>query len=215
MPPKMRTVLIVDNHAVVREGVRAILARKRRYRICGEAANGVEAITLTRRLRPHIIVMDISMEPMDGLEATRQIVKLAPRTRILILTLHESQQVVREVLKAGAHGYVLKSDADQDLLFGVDALAQGGTYFTTKVAQMVLGTAKPAAHPDGPPPLSRRQREVLELLASGKSNKEAAAELGISVKTVETHRQATMHKLHFTSFSDLVRYAIRERIIEP
>jgi len=212
---KSTRVLVVDDHAVVRRGVRALLAESRLWKICGEAADGDEAIEKANQLRPDIVIMDISMKSMSGLEATRQILRSLPETRVLILTMHESEQVVAEVLKAGAHGYVMKSDAGRDLLAGIEALAQGGTFFTSKVARIVLNgylqshSRKPRAQT-----LTARQRQVLRLLASGKANKQVAADLGISPKTIEVHRRDIMKKLEFASFSDLVRYAIRERIIE-
>ncbi|HTS69675.1 MAG TPA: response regulator transcription factor, partial [Terriglobia bacterium] len=135
---KSTRVLVVDDHAVVRRGVRALLAESRLWKICGEAADGDEAIEKANQLRPDIVIMDISMKSMSGLEATRQILRSLPKTKILILTMHESEQVVAEVLKAGAHGYVMKSDAGRDLLAGIEALAQGGTFFTSKVARIVL-----------------------------------------------------------------------------
>ena len=214
----MKTVriLIVDDHSVVRRGVRAMLAQNRRWKICGEAAGGDEAVEKAKRLRPDIVVMDITMDNVSGLEATRQILRASTHSRILILTMHESEQVVAEVLKAGAHGYVLKSDADRDLLAGIQALAQGGTFFTSKVARMVVdGYLESRSRTADSQTLSPRQREVLRLLAAGKANKEVAFELGISSKTIEVHRRDIMQKLGFTSFSDLVRYAVRERIIEP
>ena len=212
---KSTRVLVVDDHAVVRRGVRALLAESRLWKICGEAADGDEAIEKANQLRPDIVIMDISMKSMSGLEATRQILRSLPETRVLILTMHESEQVVAEVLKAGAHGYVMKSDAGRDLLAGIEALAQGGTFFTSKVARIVLnGYLQSHSRTPRAQTLTARQRQVLRLLASGKANKQVAADLGISPKTIEVHRRDIMKKLKFASFSDLVRYAIRERIIE-
>jgi len=170
-------------------------------------------------LRPDVVIMDITMGPMNGLEATREILKVLPKTKVLVLTMHESEQVVREVLNAGAHGYVLKSDADRDLVDALETIEQGKTFYTSKVSQMVLGAylhRQPGAEDeDESGVLTPRQREVVQLLATGKSNKMVAVMLGISVKTVETHRNTIMHRLKFRSFSDLVRYAVREHIIEP
>ncbi len=192
-----------------------MVANNSRWKVCGEAVDGSDAIAKAQRLQPDVIVMDITMQPVTGLEATREILKTYPRTRILILTMHESEQVVREVMKAGAQGYVLKSDADRDLLAGLKAITHGEKFFTTKVARMVVeGYVKGHAQVEQASRLSPRQREVVQVLCSGKSNKEAATTLGISVKTIETHRHAIMKKLEFSSFSDLVRYAVRERIIE-
>jgi DNA-binding NarL/FixJ family response regulator len=208
-------ILVVDDHGVVRRGVRALVETRRGWKVVGEAVDGREAINKAKQLQPDIVVMDITMNPMSGLEATPEILKVAPRSKILFLTMHESEQVVREVLKAGAQGYVLKSDADRDLMAALEALQGGETFFTSKVARMVLQGflgGNPPAHDASS--LTPRQREVLQYLAAGKSNKEVASALNISVKTVETHRNSIMHKLDFRSFADLVRYAVRERIIE-
>jgi DNA-binding NarL/FixJ family response regulator len=193
-----------------------MLEKNPRWKICGEATSGNQSIEMAKKLHPDVIVMDITMNDVSGLDATTQILKVLPQTRVLILTMHESEQVVTEVLKAGAHGYVLKSDADHDLLAGIEALAEGRTFFTTKVAHMVVdgyirSTSKGSSQRD----LTPRQREVLRLLALGKANKEVAADLGISTKTVEAHRTSIMQKLKLASFSDMVRFAIREQIIEP
>jgi len=199
--------------------VESLLEGHPRWKVCGEAVEGADAIAKAKRLRPDVVVMDITMGPMNGLEATREILKVLPKTKVLVLTMHESEQVVREVLNAGAHGYVLKSDADRDLVDALETIERGKTFYTSRVSQMVLGAylhRQPGAE-DGQESsaLTPRQREVVQLLATGKSNKMVAAMLGISVKTAETHRNTIMHKLKFRSFSDLVRYAVRERIIEP
>ena len=216
---KLTRILVADDHSVVRRGVQSLLEGHPRWKVCGEAVEGADAIAKAKRLRPDVVVMDITMGPMNGLEATREILKVLPKTKVLVLTMHESEQVVREVLNAGAHGYVLKSDADRDLVDALETIERGKTFYTSRVSQMVLGAylhRQPGAE-DGQESsaLTPRQREVVQLLATGKSNKMVAAMLGISVKTVETHRNTIMHRLKFRSFSDLVRYAVRERIIEP
>jgi len=216
---KLTRILVADDHSVVRRGVQSLLEGHPRWKVCGEAVEGADAIAKAKRLRPDVVVMDITMGPMNGLEATREILKVLPKTKVLVLTMHESEQVVREVLNAGAHGYVLKSDADRDLVDALETIERGKTFYTSRVSQMVLGAylhRQPGAE-DGQESsaLTPRQREVVQLLATGKSNKMVAAMLGISVKTEETHRNTIMHKLKFRSFSDLVRYAVRERIIEP
>ena len=216
---KLTRILVADDHSVVRRGVQSLLEGHPRWKVCGEAVEGADAIAKAKRLRPDVVVMDITMGPMNGLEATREILKVLPKTKVLVLTMHESEQVVREVLNAGAHGYVLKSDADRDLVDALETIEQGKTFYTSKVSQMVLGAylhRQPGAEDeDESGVLTPRQREVVQLLATGKSNKMVAVMLGISVKTVETHRNTIMHRLKFRSFSDLVRYAVRERIIEP
>ena len=216
---KLTRILVADDHSVVRRGVQSLLEGHPRWKVCGEAVEGGDAIAKAKRLRPDVVVMDITMGPMNGLEATREILKVLPKTKVLVLTMHESEQVVREVLNAGAHGYVLKSDADRDLVDALETIERGKTFYTSRVSQMVLGAylhRQPGAE-DGQESsaLTPRQREVVQLLATGKSNKMVAAMLGISVKTAETHRNTIMHRLKFRSFSDLVRYAVRERIIEP
>ena len=210
-------ILVADDHSVVRRGVRALLENHPRWKVCGEATDGRDAIAQSKKLKPDVVIMDITMTPINGLDATREILQATPKTKVVILTMHESEQVVREVLNAGAQDYVLKSEADRDLVDALDAVEQGKAFFTSKVSQMVLDfyLRRRTGADDEPGQLTPRQREVVQLLATGKSNKETAAILGISVKTAETHRNSIMHKLKFQSFSDLVRYAVRERIIEP
>jgi len=216
---RLTRILVADDHSVVRRGVESLLEGHPRWKVCGEAVEGADAIAKAKRLRPDVVIMDITMGPMNGLEATREILKVLPKTKVLVLTMHESEQVVREVLNAGAHGYVLKSDADRDLVDALETIEQGKTFYASKVSQMVLGAylhRQPGAEEEEESgALTPRQREVVQLLTTGKSNKMVAAMLGISVKTVETHRNTIMHRLKFRSFSDLVRYAVRERIIEP
>lgn len=212
-------VLLADDHEVVRCGLRTIIESRPEYRVAGEAVNGREAIEKAKALRPDLVVMDISMPYLNGLEATRQIVKEDPTIKILVLTMHNSEQVMRAVLEAGARGYLLKSDAGRDLLTGLDTLMKHHTFFTSQAADMILdGYLHSSSQSSGDSvtmvALSPREREVMQLLAEGKSTKEAAAVLGMSVRTAETHRTHIMRKLHLGSFSDLVRYAIRNRIIE-
>jgi DNA-binding NarL/FixJ family response regulator len=212
-------ILLADDHEVVRRGLHAILQAQPGWKVVAEAANGREAVELTRQLKPAVAILDISMPEVNGLEATRQILKAVPQTEVLILTMHESDQVVREVLEAGARGYVLKSDAGQDLVAAVESLCRHKPFFTSKVAEMVLEGYRKTATTGSKMKalrslLTPREREIVQLLAEGKSNKAVAAALGISVKTTETHRANIMHKLNLQSLSDLVRYAIRNKIIE-
>lgn len=216
---KTARVLIVDDHLVVRKGVAAILEGRPEWEVCGEASTGREAVAAAARLKPDIIVMDISMPEMNGLDAARQILKDSPGTEVLILSMHESEQIVREVLNSGARGYILKGDAGNDLVTALEALCQHKLFFTSKVAEVVLqgylgGPAETRREAKPAGQLSPREREIVQLLAEGKSNKEVAAALGISVKTVETHRARIMGKLDLHSVSDLVRFAIRNNIIE-
>ena len=212
-------ILVADDHEVVRQGVRTLLEAQPAWDVCGEAADGREAVEMTKRLKPDVIILDITMPKLNGLEATRQILKADPKARVLILTMHESDQVVREVLDAGARGYVLKSDAGRNLIAAVEALWLHNSFFTSKVAEMVMNGYRKAAPSSGetnpPDRLTPREREVVQLLAEGKSSKEVAVALDLSVKTAETHRANIMRKLEIHSVSDLVRYAVRNRIIEP
>jgi DNA-binding NarL/FixJ family response regulator len=213
-------ILVADDHSIVRRGVRALLESQAGWKICGEAATGAEAILKAKRLKPDVIVMDISMPELNGLEATRQIHAVMPETLVLILSMHESDQHVREMLDAGARGYILKSDLDQNLYVALQTLLEGKKFFSPKVSEIVVdgflkGAAKQRQQAKQPSPtLTPRQREVVRLLAEGKSNKEIGVILGISTKTVEAHRAQIMHRLELDSFSDLVLYAARENIVE-
>ena len=213
-------ILVADDHEVVRRGIRALLEVQPGCEVCGEAVTGREAVRKARRLAPDIVILDIGMPELNGLDATRQIRKALPHTEVLILTMHESEQVVREVLAAGARGYLLKSDGGRDLVAAVEALRKHKPFFTSTVAEQLLEEylktpAQPGAARSAPARLTPREREIVQLLAEGKSNKEVAVALGISVKTAETHRTNIMRKLDLHSLSDLVRYAIRNKIIEP
>ncbi len=213
-------ILVVDDHEVVRHGLRAVLETEAGWKVVGQAEDGREALEKARRLRPDIVIMDISMPRVSGLEATRKIMKALPNTRVLVLTLHESDSVVHDLLQAGARGYVLKSDAGRELIAAVGALQQGKTYFTSRVAEMVLDgylRERPRNGEGGARPqrLTPREREIIQLLAEGKSSKEVGVALGLSLKTAETHRTNIMHKLNFHSVSELIRYAIRNNIVEP
>jgi DNA-binding NarL/FixJ family response regulator len=211
-------LLVVDDHEVVRKGLRSVLEQQPGWQVAGEASNGREAVAKAKELQPDVTVLDISMPSLNGLEATRQMLKQDSRAKVLILTMHESDPLVQEVLNAGARGYLLKSDAGKDLVTAVEAVRRNKTFFTAKVGQMVLDgyldkKPKPA---DSDAPASRltpRQREIVQLLAEGKSSKEVAVALGLSVKTAETHRANIMRRLECHSVSELVRYAIRNGII--
>ena len=216
MPPVR--MLIADDHEIVRKGFRAILEAQD-CEVVGECGDGRRAVEMARDLHPDIVVLDISMPSLNGLEAARQILKARPQTKILILTMHESDSLIREVLDAGARGYILKTDAGRDLVAAVDALRRNKTFFTSRVAQMILdGYLKGDSQPDNGDGagdrLTPRQREIVQLLAEGKSSKEVAVALGLSVKTAETHRANIMRKLDCHSVSEVVRYAIRNNIIE-
>ena len=211
-------ILVADDHEVVRRGLQALLEAQPGWEVSGEAVDGREAVEKAKQLKPDVVIMDISMPVLNGLEATRQILKVNPHARVLILTMHESDQIVREVLDAGARGYILKSDAGRDLVGAVEALRRYNSFFTSKVAEMVLDGYRAVVAEDDKlahDRLTPREREVLQLLAEGKSSKEVAAQLSLSISTAETHRANIMRKLDLHSISDLVRYAVRNNIIEP
>jgi len=211
-------ILIADDHELVRKGLRAVLDGQGGWSICGEAVNGRQAVELARQLKPDVLVMDVTMPELNGLEATRQIRKELPKTEVLILTVHESEQLVGEVLAAGARGYILKGDTTRLLVAAVEAIAQHKPFFTGTASEVVLGGyfrpgQPPRKESRDLPRLTAREREIVQLLTEGRSNKEAATTLGISVKTVDAHRANIMHKLNLHSVTDLVRYAIRNTII--
>lgn len=210
-------VLIADDHEIVRQGLRTLLAAVSGvFEVCGEATDGREAVEKTRQLRPDVVVLDISMPGLNGLEATRQIVKEIPQAEVLILTMNESEQMIEALLSAGARGYLLKSDVARDLLVAIKSLYERRPFFTSKVARRVLdGYLKEAGRAGTESRLTPAERRVIQLLAEGKSNKEVATVLGTTVKTTETHRANIMRKLGLRSVSDLVHYAVRNGIIEP
>jgi DNA-binding NarL/FixJ family response regulator len=210
-------ILIADDHELFRRGLAAELTKVPGWVVAGEAADGRNAVKLAAELKPDIVVLDLTMPELNGLEAARRIIAVEPAARVLILTAHESEQLVREVLSAGAQGYVLKSDAGRILIAALQALLDGRSFFTSNVARMVLDGYLRSESRDasGPETLSAREREIVQLLAEGNSNKDIARALQISVKTTETHRSNIMRKMGFGSLPELVRYAIRNKIIEP
>jgi DNA-binding NarL/FixJ family response regulator len=216
---KRLRILIADDHEVLRHGVRSLLQAHEGWEVCGEAVDGRDAVRKAAQLNPDVVILDIGMPNLNGLDAARDILHDEPRTMILILTIDESEQVMREVLNAGARGFLLKSDAARDLVAAVEALQQHRTFFTSKVAEIVLdGYLKgkqPTLRTEVPQErLTRREREVVQLLAEGKTTKEVASILGMSVKTAETHRSNIMRKLNLRSVSQLVLYAVRNNIVQ-
>jgi len=210
-------ILIADDHELIRRGLVSALSDRQDWSIVAEAADGRQAVELAARLTPEIAVLDLTMPELNGLDATRQIRAASPKTRILIVTAHESEQLIRDVLDAGAMGYVLKSDAGRVLVQAIEALLDERPFFTSKVARVVLeGYLRSAedSEPQAAVGLSPRERHIVQLLAEGNNNKEVARVLQLSVKTVETHRSNIMRKMEFGSLADLVRYAIRNKIVD-
>ena len=214
-------LLVADDHEIVRKGLRSIIEAQPGWEVVGEASDGREAVEKAKEIKPDVTVLDLGMPTLNGLEATRQMLKNDSQAKVLILTMHESDPLIRDVLDAGARGYVLKTDASRDLVTAVSAVRSNKTFFTAKVAQMVLDgylDRKSTEKKDGQncgTRLTPRQREIVQLLAEGKSSKEVAVTLGLSVKTAETHRANIMRRLDCHSVSELVRYAVRNNIIEP
>lgn len=212
-------ILIVDDHELIRLGVAARLQNHPGWTICGEADNGRDAIAMVRTLQPDVAVIDVSMPGLNGIETTRQICREWPEIQVLILTMQESEGIVRDALAAGARGFVLKSDASRLLVAAVESLAAGVPFFTGKVSTMVLGgylDPKSGIQPaNAVHRLSPREREIAQLLAESHTNKEVATTLGVSVKTIDAHRANIMRKLDLHSIAELVRWMIREGLMEP
>jgi DNA-binding NarL/FixJ family response regulator len=212
-------ILVADDHELVRRGIRELLRARRGWTVVGEAMNGREAVEKANRLKPDVAILDISMPDLDGLQATRQIRGVTPRTQVVVLTMHESDQMVRRVLDAGALGYVLKSDLAAHLVKAVKNVSAGKLFLTPRVSDIVLkGFLKTGNQPGltehsqaRPTP---REVEIIRLLSEGKANKEIAAELGITIRTVETHRARIMLKIGVHSLAELVHYAVRHKIVE-
>jgi len=209
----MTRILIADDHDVVRSGVRAILETQVGWEVVGEAADGKDAVDQALATRPDVVVLDYGLPVMNGIEATRQIRTRVPGAEVLIFTMHDTATLVREVLEAGARGFLLKSDARRFLIAAVESLAFHKPFFTGKVSEALLetylakGTATDAV-------LTAREKSVVQLIAEGKTNKKIADILSISLKTVETHRASAMHKLNLDTTAALIRYAIRNKLVE-
>ncbi len=212
-------ILIADDHNLVRRGLKALIESRPGWQVCGEAHTGREAAAKAEQMKPDVVILDISMPGLNGVEAARRIRKSSPNTEILILSVHYSDQLIRDILEAGARGYVMKSDSDRDLIVAVQAMADHKPFFTSKATEMMLTNFCQA----GPQPhmkdlaadrLTSREREIVQLLSEGRSSKEVATVLGISVKTADTHRANIMRKLNLHSVSELVLYAVRNQIIQ-
>ncbi|HEX4075583.1 MAG TPA: response regulator transcription factor [Candidatus Acidoferrales bacterium] len=215
-------IVIVDDHSVVRRGLRALFDDQSGIEVCGELTTGLQAVEFVKKNKPDLVIMDLTLPEMNGLDAARAIKQDSPSTQILILSMHFSEELAREVLRAGALGYVLKSDADTELMAAVDHARRHLPFFTSTLARtmtqnFVEGPTSAAAEAGPVPgtPLTEREVQVVQLLAEGKSNKEVAAALNVSTRTVESHRNHIMRKMNFASFSELVRFAIRANLVNP
>lgn len=208
-------ILLADDHTLVRQGLRRMLEEHPDWRVVAEAGDGREAVRLAEEHTPDIAILDVAMPLLNGVEATRQIARRAPTVRILVLSMHADEAYVTQILKAGAIGYLLKDSADADLMKAVSAVAQGKSFFSPSVARLVLDDyVRPRGElTDRYDSLSEREREVFQLIAEGKSNKEMAALLGISVSTVETHRSRILEKLDIHSAAEIVLYAVRRGVV--
>jgi DNA-binding NarL/FixJ family response regulator len=211
-------VLLVDDHAILREGIRMVLDAQSGMTVVGEAEDGRQALEMVENLQPDVVVMDIAMPNMNGAEATRQIKRRFPRTRVVILTMHENQQYLMQIVNAGATACVLKRSAGTELVTAVKAAARGESYFSPTMASMMLDVYRKRLVEEGSDELAlltEREREVLQLVAEGKTSQEIADQLFVSIKTVQTHRMHIMEKLDAHDRTDLVRHAIRLGVIPP
>lgn len=212
-------ILIADDHEIVRHGVREMLASQAHWEVCAEAPSGREVLPLVEKTHPDVAIIDLTMPGLNGMDVTAQICKSYPQIKVIIFTMHETEALVRAVFQAGAQGYVLKSDAVTHLCAAVEAVLEGRHFCSSKLSEWIFQGFLRSGKEEGTEAseeesLTPREREVVQLLSEGQSNKEVAAVLGISTKTVETHRAVIMRKLRLKSFSELVRYAIRNHIIE-
>jgi DNA-binding NarL/FixJ family response regulator len=208
-------ILVADDHEIVRKGLRTLLEAHPGWEVCAEAADGREAVLKAQELRPDLVAMDIGMPNLNGLDAARQILRENPRAKILFLTMYETDQAAREAVRAGAKGLILKSDAARELVVAVEAIQRNATHFPSRISQTVLASELRGNRRSlEKNTLTPREREVVQLLAEGKSTKEVAAVLNLSVKTAETHRSNIMSKLGLHSVSELVLYAVRNNIVQ-
>jgi DNA-binding NarL/FixJ family response regulator len=213
--PPLR-ILIADDHQAIRQGVRAFLEKRQGWQIVGEASNGREALERAGETSPNIAIVDYSLPQMNGLELTRALRRELPRTEVVIYTMHDEESILTEVLRAGARGYVLKSDPSAHLVTAVEALARGKPYFSPAISEALLDHfVDPRQGNDGATVLTAREREIVQLIAEGNLNKQVAHLLDITLKTVETHRAAVMHKLKIRTTAELVLYAVRNHIVQP
>lgn len=217
---KTTRILIADDHPLVRRGLRGLLESRDGWEVCGEASTGPDAVAAAQRLNPDIVIIDLSMPDVNGFESIQRIRSTNPDTHILTLTMHDAEPMFRGAMKAGAQGYVLKSDMDGRLIEAVEALCENRAFFSPSISHTIMeGLFDREGHDrnDGEDPsiLTRRQQQVVRLLAEGKSNKEVASMLGISVRTAETHRRQIMIRLGIQSLSELVLFAVRNHLVQP
>jgi DNA-binding NarL/FixJ family response regulator len=215
---KKLRIIIADDHSMIRQGVKAVIQSQKNWEFCGEADNGRSALELVRNKKPDIAILDISMPGLNGLDTTRILQSEHLQTKVLILTMHDSESTADEVHQAGASGYLLKSDAGELLSEAVETLAAGGRFITPQFSSSANGLQQRAAPVNGEGfrfRLTPREREIVQLLAEGKINKDVAVALNISVNTVETHRKNILGKLNLRNTADLVRYAIRNNLVIP
>jgi DNA-binding NarL/FixJ family response regulator len=212
-------ILVADDHALIRRGIKTLIGSQAGWQLCGEANNGREAVTKADHLRPDIVILDISMPDLNGVDAAKRIRRVSPETEILMLSVHYSDQLILDILKVGVRGYVVKSDSDRDLVVAVETLANHKPFFTPRATELILRNYNQGDTADMSEPipknLTTREREILQLIAEGKSNKAVANSLCISSKTAETHRANIMRKLKLHTTSELVRYAMRNQIVDP
>ena len=211
-------ILIADDHDLVRRGLKSLIEARPEWKVCDEAQSGREAVAKAEEKKPDIVILDISMPELNGMEAARRIKKVSPNSEILILSVHYSDQLIKDILDVGVRGFIVKSDSDRDLIVALEALANHKPFFTSMATEVMLNNFQrpgsipvPGGHASR---LTSREREIVQLLSEGKSSKEVASSLGISVKTAETHRANVMRKLEIHSVSELVRYALRNQIVE-
>ena len=213
MEPKQIKVLLADDHDVVRAGLRTMV-EGRGWQVCAEATNGREAVKLAAEVSPDVVVLDLEVGEVDGVSATRQIKQHQPRIEVVIFTMHDDEYLIREALSAGARAFVLKSEGGQKLMQAIESVSEHIPFFATRASEALLKSLLKSPNDVNETLLTRREREIVQLLAGGSSNKEVASTLGISVKTVETHRAKIMRKLGLSSIARLVRFAVRENIIK-
>ena len=209
-------ILLADDHSLVRRGIRSLVGVHSDWEVCGEATDGKEALEKVAQLSPDVLILDLNMPELNGLEVTRRVHTMCPQVEVLVLTVQDSEQAMKQALEAGARGYMLKSDAGDKLLTAIESVRRHHLFLSSQTFRMLHGSSAPLAKDDVTPkqPLSPRERQILQLLAEGKSTKEVATALDITIKTAETHRSNIMRKLDLHHVTELVRYAIRNQVVQ-